>query len=344
MPSFKIPGQDNSKNWAQVSTGAGSAASGPAGAGPAQPGQAGPSGMMPMASPQGGSGTGFINLQNVLAANKSGAAGLQNALAGKANQLGQDAQSAYDYDKANASKNYSDSQSKTDAQNMSNNLGYTRDMQSYKDAYDRTQGEAGIALAMSNPKAFASYQNILKAGPPKAPTALTNDAPNTISGYLGAGAYQGLQDKLAGAASYANGLNSFSGRQADLGQIYGKTGQYSSGMSALDSLLAGSGGKNGPMGDAASKYGGLNSLVGANGIDINTNKGGTNGDGTSSAPMPGVGKPPVGPGSTQGGGPVLMGYPQPAGVPAQPPAPVVAPTVNKPTYSQPPKTKGKFYA
>lgn len=317
MPPFKTyrPGFT-----AQVSTGAQGSA-GPAGGaamnggtGPELgPGVNGPGTPNVQQGPPGGAGTGFVNLQNILGANKEGIAGIQKSLADKANRLGSDAQSAYDFARSNASQNYNKEADLAHTKDAGNMLEYHRAMSAYDDAKKRLGNMDPKYSPILYPTHQGDYETdsgIVRGGPPKAPGLTEVNAPGTLSGFMGQGAYGGLQNQLASASAYANGLNSAGGRQADLGQIYGKTGQYSNGMSSLDSLLSGQGVKNGPMGDAASKYGNLKSLVGNDSLDINSTKGGTNKDGTSSTPMPGAG-PTVGPGSAnRSGQPMVLGYPQ----------------------------------
>lgn len=280
---------------------------------PGAPGGAGPTGIpAPQGATQGTAqqqGTGFINLQQMLDANKADAAGMAGKLTDKANQLGQDASSTYNNLQGEASQKYNDAQAKAMSDYNSQMADYQKKLNTYNDTYGQVKSNPLELLA--NPGVLKTLQD----GPGAPPELQAPGAPDTISGNVGAREWGALQEKLNNASGYANSLKSPAGLGADLKEAYGggQSGPYTSGMASMDAFLAGNApGAQQAFQTAQAQWGGLSGLIGQD--SVNRAPSGYIGDPTKSAPLPaqaGAG----GVGGTRGGGPVgSMPSPQPVGV------------------------------
>lgn len=255
MAKFQLPGQDDEllgKSGTFGTPSSGGPSSSPSGSqtgGIPAPQQAPASGGAPDSAMQPRSGgTGFVNLENILAGNQQGAQAMGQKLLDKANSLGNDATSAYQKAAQGASDNYN---------------------KQYQDAYTKYQtdlsnwNQANQKYQAWNPL-FEPFGYKKPADPGFRPEFKGTDAPQTISGYMGGTAYGDLENKLQKASGFAKGLQTDGGLASDINEVYG--GPQSPGGGALDAFLARS--ANGPgFAQAAQQFGGLSDLIGQDQIN-----------------------------------------------------------------------------
>lgn len=244
-----------------------------AGAAPSQPGSGiNTTGQGPQASnaPQqhgnasGRTGSGFVNLQNVISANRQNKLGstINQGLQGVAGNVRQGLQSNQDLFQQEMDKN---------------RLGTDQDVQNRQDIINRISGyqapESAAQAGGSQVFDERSGQMVNSQGQ-GSPQALGDDLvsqqdADAFQRYR-SGAYQGPQslrdvDSLQEQAQQAEGLgkniSSSGGRQALLQQFVGRDGNYSRGKQALDSLLLGQTGAQ-DLRNARKATFGLNNEVG----------------------------------------------------------------------------------
>lgn len=276
-----------------VSTGAQAGAGVQAGASPAQSQGQQPAQSTQQNQQQGNAqtpGTGFVNVQDVYAANKKGADALTQQLNNQATAGNQAALGAYNTAQSNALTGYQNAYNSAlndFAKQKNDYLQNSRDYNNWHQIIhgDEDPGKAymgflakaggagtgslvtnrGTNLAVPSSVTDANSFDTFFNTKPTEPSPFQAPTNNTLSSQMGAGAFGNLQTQLQNAASFDKSLQSPGGISAAIGQYAGAGSPYGYGQQSLDSLLVGM--NNNQLQSAAGQYGALMNALGNNSIN-----------------------------------------------------------------------------